>query len=97
MVALAPFARRLQLHRKRARLFHRLARLRHLRAALLARRAMVAQRNGRVIRARSLLKRALLVKAAAARAGMRSQFHRRRFVMVLRARRLNAQRRASKA
>lgn len=94
MAALGYFARRIVFHRRRARHFRRTARRRHFRAALLARRALVAQRNGRAIRARNLLKRALRLKAAAARAGLRSTFHFKRIAQVRRARRLHAQKRA---
>lgn len=96
MPALGYFAKRIVFHRRKARQFHRIAKRRHLRAAQLARRALVAQRNGRPIRARNLLRRALRLKAAAGRAGLRARFHGNRIARVRRARRLHAQKRAGR-
>jgi hypothetical protein len=96
MAPLGHFAKKIVFHRRRARQFHRVARRRHLRAARLARRALVAQRNGHPIRARRLLKRALRLKAQAARAALRAKFHRNRIAAVRRARRLHAQQHAGR-
>ena len=79
-------AERIRFHRNRANDFLRLSRMRHRRAAMLARRALSAQRAGRPAQARKLMQEALKVKAAAGRAGVRSQNHRARLT-VLRTRR----------
>lgn len=79
-------ARPLQFHRTRARQFARLARRRHYRAAVLARRSLAAQRMGRPVVAKRLMRAALRMKAMAGRATLRSQLHRRRVAAIRRAR-----------
>lgn len=73
-------------HRKQAAHFARLAKERHYRAAVLARRSLAAQKQGRPVEARRLIQRALQVKAAAARAGLRSKNHRARIAEIRKAR-----------
>lgn len=85
------YAQRIRFHRNRAGSFHRIARRRHLRAAALARQALQAQRNGRPAEARRLMQLALRLKAAAGRAGARSEMHRRRIAALRKARMAAAQ------
>jgi len=87
------FAERIRFHRNRANHFFGIARMRHRRAAALARQALHAQRNGRPVQARKLMRSALQVKAAAGRAGLRSQNHRARIAALQQARRQAAQHR----
>jgi hypothetical protein len=88
---------RIVFHRKAANRLRRVATRRHLGAAWIAKRAMLANRRGHHLRARKLLRRALRLKALAARAGVRSRIHRLRIVQIRRALRLRAQRRAGPA
>jgi hypothetical protein len=81
-------------HRKAANRLRRVALRRHLGAARIAKRALLANRRGHHLRARSLLRRALRLKALAARASVRSKFHRMRIIQIRRAR---AQRKAGPA
>ena len=78
---------RLVFHRKAANRLRRVAMRRHLRAAQVAKRALLANRRGRNVHARNLLRRALRLKAMAARAGVRSKIHRLRIVQIRQARR----------
>ena len=87
----ATAAERIAFHRKRANQFLMLSRRRHRRAAVLARRAMMAQKNGQPVRARRLMNGALQVKAAAARAGLRSRNHRHRVAALRQGRQAPAQ------
>ena len=80
------FVQRIDFHRERAEHFLRLSRRRHRRAAALAQRALAAQKQGRPVAARRLMQGALQVKAAAGRAGLRSQNHRARIAEIRRAR-----------
>lgn len=73
-------------HRKQARHFLRISRMRHQRAGALASRALQAQRRGRPAQARRLMQAALMTKAAAGRAGLRSHNHRTRVAVLMRAR-----------
>ena len=88
---------RIIFHRKAASRLRKVAMRRHLGAAQIAKRALLASRRGHHLRARKLLKRALRLKALAARAGVRSRIHRLRIVQIRRALRLRAQRRAGPA
>jgi hypothetical protein len=74
-------------HRRRARRFVQLAKARHRQANRLAALALVAERQGRPVQARSLLRRAMQLKAGAGRAGLRGRLHAARAAEIHRARR----------
>jgi hypothetical protein len=95
-MALGQFAKRIALNRRAANRLRKVAHRRHLRAAWLARQALIAKQNGRHTRAQNLLQRALRLKAAAARAGVRAMIHRARIPKLRRARILHAQRMAGR-
>jgi hypothetical protein len=86
---------RIVFHRKTASRLRKVAMRRHLGAAQVAKQALLASRRGHHLRARNLLRRALRLKAIAARAEVRSRVHRLRIVQLRRARRARAQRQAS--
>src|SRR5271166_136074 len=71
------FAKRIAFHRRAALRLRKVALRRHLRAVVLGRRALAAKARGQNIRARRLLRRALMMKAAAVRARMRARLHSR--------------------
>jgi hypothetical protein len=78
-------AQRIMLNSRRAKLLRMLAMRSHLRAAALARMALVAKHNRRHVIAANLLRRALRMKAAAVRAGVRAMVHRQRAMALRRA------------
>ena len=78
--------RNIAFHRRRAGHFHRTALRRRGRAQAVAAQALMAQKNGRPRRAQKLMERALLLTAAAARAGVRARIHRARIVELRQAR-----------
>jgi len=80
------FNERIAFHRDQSNYFLMMARRRHLRAAGLAARALQAERIGRPVQARNLMEAALRVKAAAGRAGLRSQNHHAHVVALRQAR-----------
>ena len=88
---------RIVFHRKAASRLRKVAMRRHLGAAQIAKRALLASRRGHHLRARNLLRRALRLKAIAARAGVRSRIHRLRIVQIRQARRGRSQRQAGPA
>jgi hypothetical protein len=96
MAPLGHLAKRIMIHRIRAKRLQGLARRRHFRAAVLARKALVANQRGHRLRALNLLRGALRVKAAAARAAFRSRVNRQLIVRVRRLRRLRAQKRRAR-
>jgi hypothetical protein len=77
--------RRVGFQQQRAQQYLRLSRMRHRRAAALARRALMAQKAGRPVQARNLMRRALEIKAGAGRAAVRSRLHRARAAELRRA------------
>ena len=88
MPQVTALAQRIGHHRARAQHFSALAKRRHFRAAVLGRRALRAGVAGRRFLARKLLRRALVLKAAAARATLRAQWNRGRIAAMRRARSL---------
>ena len=88
-MALGLLQKRIRLNRRRAARLRRVAVRRHFLAAVLGRRALVAKRKGHHVRARILMRRALRVKAMAARAGIRAIIIR---VRIARLRRRRARR-----
>jgi hypothetical protein len=86
MARAANLAKRIRAHRANATHFGRLGRRRHLRAAVLARRSLVAKQKGHHKRAVVLLKRALRLKALAARAKLRAKLSRARVAAIRRLR-----------
>ena len=85
------FAKRIAFNRRAARRLRRVSLRRHLRAAVLGRLALAAKTRGHNLRARRLMKLALVMKAAAVRARMRARLHHLRIVRLRAARRLHAQ------
>jgi hypothetical protein len=72
------YVQTIDVHRKQSAFFDRLAGQRHRRATALAQRALAAQKQGRPVTARRLMRQALNLKALAGRARLRSQNHRAR-------------------
>jgi len=89
------FAKRIAFNRRAAMRLRRVSLRRHLRAAVVARLALAAKGRGRHLLARRLMRRALMMKAAAVRARMRARLHLRRIVRLRVARRMHARKLAA--
>lgn len=95
MPPVGPLAKRIAFNRREAQRLHRVARRLHFKAAQVGQLALRAKANGHHIRAKRLLNKALATKAAAVKARVSAQQHRRRTVQLQSTRRLNAKKSAA--
>lgn len=96
MPPVGPLAKRIAFNRREAQRLQRVARRLHFKAAQVGQLALRAKANGHHIRAQRLLKRALANKAAAVKARVSAQQHRRRIIQLQSTQRLNVKKSPAK-